>query len=588
MNISPVASPLIGLDQFAQPLLAGQDRAYEHLDYDVVVVGAGVAGLAFTLRLPATFRVALLTKGALGESNTRYAQGGLSAAIGADDSPELHEADTLAAGAGLCDPDAVRHLVEGAPEAVDWLLAIGTEFDRDPITGEILLGREAAHSRRRVLHAGGDATGAEIERAMVAAVRARPTVDVWERAFAIDLTTKDGRCTGLIAELGPDHEPSALNAPVVVIAAGGAGRLWATTSNPAGATADGLAMALRAGVAVADVEFAQFHPTVLALPDSAPFLVSEAVRGEGAYLRDRNGKRFMLDVHPLAELAPRDVVARGIQRQMALDDATSVSLDLRHLDGLAMHRRFPTISNELTVRGLDLATDLIPVAPAAHYFMGGIVANTDGTTSLPGLLALGEAACTGVHGANRLASNSLLEGLVFGVNAADRLANEMTPGESSNNQLARGSSMTSPEVAEAASLAAWRSDLQQAMSRHVAVVRSASGLREAAATIERLLTELAAVPATHRPFWELRNLAIAASSVVNAAMLREESRGAHFRADFPETDPALAGCHLGYGGTEGASWRFGSLDMIRAEAEVERARALNPILPEQIDGSPGA
>lgn len=567
MNRPLVASPLINLERFTQPLLANQDWDLGRRHYDVVVVGAGVAGLAFTLRLPPSFRVALLTKGALGESNTRYAQGGLSAAIGADDSPELHEADTLAAGAGLCDPDAVRQLVEGAPEAVDWLLAIGTEFDRDPDSGDILLGREAAHSRRRVLHAGGDATGAEIERAMVAAVHARPTVDVWERAFAIDLTTSDGRCTGLVAELGLEQEPVVLEAPVVVIAAGGAGRLWATTSNPAGATADGLAMALRAGVAVADVEFAQFHPTVLALPNSAPFLVSEAVRGEGAYLRDRNGERFMVDVHPLAELAPRDVVARGIQRQMALDNTSSVSLDLRHLDGPAMHRRFPTISNELTARGLDLATDLIPVAPAAHYFMGGIVADTDGTTSLPGLLALGEAACTGVHGANRLASNSLLEGLVFGINAADRLASGMIPSGMSPNSQSLIASATKPsDAADAATLATWRSNLQQAMSRYVAVVRDAPGLREAATTIEQILTDLVAISATSRTVWEVRNLALAASSVVNAAMLREESRGAHFRSDFPETDPSLAGCHLGYGGIDRATWRYGSLDSIRMGA----------------------
>lgn len=559
-----IASPLINVEQFARPLLDGRAGDLQHLRYDVVVVGAGVAGLAFTLRLPPTFRVALLTKGALGESNTRYAQGGLSAAIGVDDSPELHEADTLAAGAGLCDPEAVRQLVEGAPHAVDWLLAIGTEFDRDPVSGEILLGREAAHSRRRVLHAGGDATGAEIERAMVAAVRARRTVDVWEQAFAIDLTIGDGRCTGLIAELGPGQRPVTLEAPVVVIAAGGAGRLWATTSNPVGATADGLAMALRAGVAVADVEFAQFHPTVLALPNSAPFLISEAVRGEGAYLRDRNGERFMRDLHPLAELAPRDVVARGIQRQMTLDNAPSVSLDLRHLDGPAMHRRFPTISHELTVRGLDLATDLIPVAPAAHYFMGGIVADTDGTTSLRGLLALGEASCTGVHGANRLASNSLLEGLVFGINAADRLANEMSPAASPRNQSLDGSTVDQSVAVDSTLLATRRAEIQQAMSRDVAVVRDAPGLREAAATIGHILSELAAGTATSRSAWEVHNLAIAASSIVNAAMLREESRGAHFRADFPDSDPTLEGCHLGYGGRDGTGWRYGSLDAIRA------------------------
>jgi L-aspartate oxidase len=344
------------------------------LPYDVVVVGAGVAGLAFTLRLAPNKRVALLTKGHLGESNTRYAQGGLSAAIGADDSPELHERDTLAAGAGLCDPEMVHRLVEGAPEAVEWLLSVGTNFDRDSSTGQLLLGREAAHSRRRVLHAGGDATGAEIERALVAAVRSRETADVFETAFALDLVIEDEKIIGLTADLGGEAGLVQFSAPTVVIAAGGAGQLWATTSNPSGATADGVAMAIRSGVAVADLEFVQFHPTVLAVPGAAPFLISEAVRGEGAFLRGADGERFMVDAHSLAELAPRDVVAREIQKQMTVDKSNHVSLDLRHLDGPAMESRFPTIARELAARGFNLSRDLIPIAPAAHYFMGGIVA----------------------------------------------------------------------------------------------------------------------------------------------------------------------------------------------------------------------
>jgi L-aspartate oxidase len=565
MNTPLIAEPPLDLTPFAAPLFGADTTAtLPRRHYDAVVVGAGVAGLVFTLRLPPTWRVALLTKGALGESNTRYAQGGLSAAIGADDSPELHEADTLAAGAGLCDPDAVRRLVDGAPEAVDWLLNVGTHFDRDDTTGEILLGREAAHSRRRVLHAGGDATGAEIERALVAAVRNRSTVDVWERSFAIDLAVTESRCTGLIAELGPGEPPTLLEAQTVVIAAGGAGQLWATSSNPPGATADGLAVALRAGVAVADVEFAQFHPTVLALPGSAPFLVSEAVRGEGAYLRGKDGERFMLALHPLAELAPRDVVARGIQRQMALDGTDHVYLDLRHLDGPAMHRRFPTISRELAARDLDLAADLIPVAPAAHYFMGGIVAGTDGQTSLPGLLALGEASCTGVHGANRLASNSLLEGLVFGLEAADRLVSS-EPVESASIETREDDRVTEASVLlsaeDRATIAAARTSIQRAMSRDVAVVRDAEGLARAAAVIQDALTTLCAIPAHDRAVWETRNLALAAGAVVTAATLREESRGAHYRADLPETNPALAGCHLTFGREH--DWRYSSLPVAR-------------------------
>jgi L-aspartate oxidase len=540
------------------------DRALPRLQYDVVVIGAGIAGLAFTLSLPSKLRVALLTKGALGESNTRYAQGGLSAAVGADDSPALHAADTLAAGAGLSDADAVALLVAGAPEAVRWLIALGTRFDEDE-TGNPLLGREAAHSRRRVLHAGGDATGAEIERALVARVREDRNVDVYPGAFAVDLVVRDGRCRGVIAELEPGGSLTYFAAPVTVLAAGGAGQLWATTTNPRGATADGLAMALRGGVTVADAEFVQFHPTVLALPGATPFLVSEAVRGEGAYLRDAAGERFMLAVDPLAELAPRDVVARAIHRQMVLDGRDHVDLDLRHLDPEAMRARFPTITRELAVRGLDLATDLIPVAPAAHYFIGGVAANPKGITSLPGLLALGEVSATGIHGANRLASNSLLEGLVFGMAAAARLTQQWpritkpekapSPGPTGEGVGGEGRAWQprpSPPTIDATDVAILRTRLQRAMSRDVGVVRDAAGLTRAKQEIENIAAALlspAHLPQesdsteTRRAFWEIRNLVDAAQAVIAAATRREESRGAHYRADFPEPDPALAGRH---------------------------------------------
>jgi L-aspartate oxidase len=554
-----IGQPPIELTRNSQPFLS-PDPAMKALAYDAVIVGAGVAGLTLALRLPRSWRIALLTKGVLGESNTRYAQGGLSAAIGEDDSPELHEIDTLEAGAGLCDPAMVNKLVEGAPKAVDWLLEIGTNFDRSA-DGEILLGREAAHSRRRVLHAGGDATGWEIERALVESVRERDGIDIWEHAFAIDLVIEDGRCTGLIAELAPGTEPAFLRSLTVAIAAGGAGQLWATTSNPSGATADGLAMAIRAGAAIADVEFAQFHPTVLALRNSKPFLISEAVRGEGAYLRAKNGERFMLELHPLAELAPRDVVARGIQRQLTLDNEGYVHLDLRHLDPDAMHARFPTISEQLRLRGLDLARDLIPVAPAAHYFMGGIAAGSDGTTSLPGLIALGEAACTGVHGANRLASNSLLEGLVFGIEAADRLAalgNHRMNGHQRANPIEPGGDQPTTDSSEQ------RERIQRAMSRFVAVVRDADGLAAAADIVETAADELAQLPPS-RSTWETRNMATAASAVIDAAALRHESRGAHYRTDFPESDPELAGWHLVFRN----AWAYETLDEARSSAAVE-------------------
>jgi L-aspartate oxidase len=532
----------------------------QRASYDVIVVGAGVAGLAFTLSLLVDLRVALLTKGALGESNTRYAQGGLSAAVGPDDSPELHAQDTLTAGAGLSEEEAVETLVASAPEAVRWLTALGAAFDTGP-SGEVLLGREAAHSRRRVLHAGGDATGAEIERALVAGVREDINVDVFTGAFVVDLIVMGGRCRGIIAELEPGADLTFLEAPVMVLAAGGAGHLWATTSNPLGATADGLAMALRAGAVVADTEFVQFHPTVLAIPGATPFLVSEAVRGEGAYLRDAAGERFMLGNHLLAELAPRDVVARGIQQQMALDERDHVDLDLRHLDPDEVRTRFPTITSELASRGLDLATDLIPVAPAAHYFIGGVVADTEGRTSLPGLLAFGEAASTGIHGANRLASNSLLEGLVFGMAGADRLAEEWPLIAAEASSLPPVPDPALPVVGLGGDVGALRRQLQRVMSRDVAVVRDAEGLARAREAIDAIAAEANARVGTsdteRRERWELRNLIDAARSVIDNAAFREESRGAHYRADFSAANPGLAGEHTLR--AEDGNLRFGKL-----------------------------
>ena len=528
-------------------------------EVDVVVIGAGIAGLAFALSVPSNLRVALLTKGNLGESNTRWAQGGLSAAIGRDDTVELHESDTLYAGAGLSDPDAVRELVADGPEAVDWLLSLGTAFDRDDETGEIALGREAAHSRRRVLHAGGDATGAEIERALVAAVQSRENVEILECSFAIDLITRNGACTGALIALD-GRDVIAVSAQVVALAAGGAGQLWATTSNPPAATADGLAMAIRAGAAVADLEFCQFHPTVLQLPRKTPFLISEAVRGEGAYLRDHAGKRFMVDEHELAELAPRDVVARGIQRQMVADRTDHVYLDLSHLDGATMRRRFPTIARELKARGLDIATSLIPVAPAAHYFMGGVVADDSGVTSLPGLLAIGEAACTGVHGANRLASNSLLEGLVFGRKAARSLTITPTPGTSPLLPFPNGTQDRSEADQDAV-----RSAIRQTMSRYVSVVRDADGLEAATSDLDSIRSRLPAHPAD-RSSWTTANMTLAALAIATAALKREESRGAHYRSDFPERDPDLDGVHfiLQSAIDGGSTWTRGSMASVLA------------------------
>jgi L-aspartate oxidase len=527
------------------PLLTPSRVWAKHREFDLVIVGAGIAGLAMILRLPEELRIAVVTKGTLGESNTRYAQGGFAAPIAPDDDIGLHIEDTLVAGAGLSDPATVRTLISGAAKAVAWLIEQGTHFDEDE--GGLALGREAAHSRNRILHAGGDATGAEIERALVARLRARTRTTILDHTAAIDLfIDHEPRCRGVIVRGEGAAASELLSASSVVLANGGAGQLWAVTSNPEGATGDGMAMALRAGVALADLEFAQFHPTVLALPDAEGFLISEAVRGEGAHLRAKDGERFMLAIDPLAELAPRDVVARGIQRQMAIDDARFVNLDLRHLDPAMVSRRFPTICAHLQKLGLDLATDLIPVAPAAHYFMGGIVADAEGATSMAGLRAIGEVSCTGVHGANRLASNSLLEGLVFGLRAADAIASHpiehaVSPLPSAARQ--RQDLNLDIGAADEPTIAELRARVQHIMSQDVAVVRSATSLAEAAADMQAI----AGMVSRRRPdtfaAGELRNMVALGREVIASATFREESRGGHYRSDHPERDHALDGEH---------------------------------------------
>jgi L-aspartate oxidase len=564
---------------------------------DVAIIGGGVAGLSLALSLPASLRIALLTKGALGESNTRYAQGGLAAAVGSDDSPELHFHDTLVAGAGLCNETAVRLLVEQAPDAVRWLIAIGAQFDRSQSAESApaspfqayIMGHEAAHSRRRVLHAQGDATGAEIERALVAAVRARTNITIYEHAFARDLLMQDGQCRGILT-LDQSGQLFHLLARATVLANGGAGRLWLRTSNPPLATADGLALAWRAGAALADVEFTQFHPTILVTPDNngSAFLISEAVRGEGAYLRNQAGERFMPRYHSDTELAPRDVVARAILSEMLREGAPCAYLDLRHLPAEAMRARFPMIAATCAQYGLDLARDLIPVAPAAHYFMGGVAVDTWGRTTLPQLYAVGEAACTGVHGANRLASNSLLEGLVYGRRAAAAIAQALVAGahnvaldeipsawpdaahlftgkDSSTRMLPTAAISANTPIADPRI----QSALQRIMWEHVSLYRDETGLQQASLALQRLLEEAAApetanptaraVESVHpaslaedqaeassmAPFtgYETSNMLQIAQLVIAAARQRRESRGSHYRSDYPAADPALAGQH---------------------------------------------
>ena len=483
----------------------------------VLVVGAGIAGLTAALRAHALgHEVELLVKGPLGGGCTPLAQGGIAGLYGPDDSPALHALDTMHAGDGHGDPRAIATLVDGAEDAIESLIVAGVAFDRSR-DGEIARGLEAAHSLPRIAHAGGDATGAAISAALVDRVRASG-IRVREGVFAQDLLIADGRLRGIRLLEGAD-----LEADAVVLATGGAGRLFANTTNPAGATGDGIAMALRAGAVVADLEFVQFHPTVLAedSPAGDPFLVSEAVRGAGAVLVDAEGQRFLVDQHPDAELAPRDVVARAVARQAA-SQGSPVRLDATALGALELARRFPTIDAELRRRGLDWSRECVPVTPAAHYLMGGIATDLDGRTSLPGLWAVGETARTGVHGANRLASNSLLEGAVFAARAADSLGDPPTHAPRSHSLPASGA-----ESDLNGTMPFTRADLQRLMWDQVGLLRSRDGMSDAVARLSTWAMPSANDAAPTASAQEDANLLTVARAVASAALTRADSLGAH-------------------------------------------------------------
>ena len=497
---------------------------------DVIVVGSGVAGLRTALHLRRYgYRVLLVTKAQVNEGSTRWAQGGIAAAIADDDTPENHLRDTLVAGAGLCDEEAVRILAYEGPRAIHELIEVGAHFDTDA-TGAIVLGREGGHLHDRIVHAGGDATGAEISRALVAAVALDAGIELIENALVLDLLLDArGHAQGVTLHVmgeGQRDGVGAALAPAVVLSTGGIGQVFGQTTNPYVSTGDGIALALRAGAQIADVEFVQFHPTVLWL---GPFargqqpLVSEAVRGEGAYLLDSQGNRFMSGVHELADLAPRDVVAKAIMRRIRETGVPHVWLDGRELGTDVWLHRFPTILESCRSHGIDPVTDLIPVGPAQHYASGGVLTDHEGRTSIPGLFACGETACTGVHGANRLASNSLLEGLVFARRIADVLGAGL------------------PDVAEpilrsdpTGSVAhAQRRAMQQIMDADAGVLRSAVSLADAAEQLDRI-DAYGARQSTED--WETANLHALARTLVQHASLREETRGSHWREDFPERD----------------------------------------------------
>jgi len=496
----------------------------------IVIVGSGIAGLIAAIELSKAYAVTLVTKAHIADSNTRFAQGGIAAAMWDDDSAAAHVEDTMQAGAGLSQRNAVEALCNEGPPRVRDLIALGVAFDQKD--GELARGLEAAHSNARILHAGGDATGLAIEKALATALHAA-NVTVMEHTFACDLALHGDRVIGLDV-LDNNGKPLRLEAEAVILASGGAGQLYPYTTNPAVATGDGVAMALRAGAEVADVEFYQFHPTAMSVPGN--FLLSEAVRGDGAVLLTANGERFMQNVHPSADLAPRDVVARAIAEQMKKQDGKPVLLDATSMGAEFLAERFPNIDAACRRLGIDWSKQPVPVTPAAHYWMGGVRTDVWGRTSVRGLFAIGEVACTGVHGANRLASNSLLESLVFASRAARLLLSSVNTTLANNwpvwSDNPRPKHLSLDDASSATPVN--RHDLQHLMWDKVGIYRDSEGLREALDQLKRWKSTGNSVEDR-----ETANLLALARVMTTAALAREESRGAHYRKDFPATSPAF-------------------------------------------------
>ena len=521
-------------------------RDLPHHFTDVLIIGGGLAGLRAALGVPDSLRVLVVTKDEVRESNSAYAQGGIAGVLDPEDHFADHIADTIAAGKGLCDESVVEMVVREAPgriaELVDW----GTRFDQHG--GHVSLGREGGHSHARIVHALGDATGREVMRAVIAQVRARANVRIWQNSFTIDLLTHEGQCRGALV-WDAKRGPSLVWARATILATGGAGQLYRESTNPTIATGDGHALAYRAGAVVRDMEFMQFHPTVLYIAGSSRHLLTEALRGEGAYLRDRTGHRFMPEFHPQAELAPRDDVSRAITATMARTMHPCVYLDLRHLDAAATRARFPGIDALCKGFDLDITKDLIPVRPGAHYYMGGATVDLEGRTTLPGLWGAGEVTSSGLHGANRLASNSLLEGLVYGARAAEDVTRTLLESGSSRLEVPPIAEQDRPRHREPLDLADIRDSLRSLMWRRAGITRDEIGLAEASEQVDFWCRYVLDQTFDDPAGWTLQNMLVVARLMIAAAWEREESRGVHTRKDFPETEPSWVR-HIAWGGGE--------------------------------------
>ncbi len=513
-------------------LIPFSPKEVPHFFTDILVIGAGIAGLRAALEVPASLRVMVITKDQVEQSNSNYAQGGIAGVLSPEDRFEDHIEDTLIAGAGLCDRAIVELVVREAPGQIKALIQWGTCFDLE--NGSLALTREGGHSHRRIVHALGDATGHEVMRAVIQRAREAAHVSIWDKTFTMDLLTQDGRCVGaVVARLSGEH--CLIWAKQTILASGGAGMVYRETTNPPVATGDGMAAAYRAGAELRDMEFMQFHPTVLYVAGSSRYLISEAVRGEGAYLRDKNGRRFMLDVDPRGELAPRDVVAQAIFRCMAETQHPNVYLDLSHLDPAKVHSRFPGIDKVCRGFGLDITRDRIPVRPGAHYMVGGVTIDDHGKTTLPGLWAAGEVSSSGLHGANRLASNSLLEGLVFGTLCGQGAAQAA---------IAMPDAFVVPPIVSPMAAAAHEpldvSDVTNAlrslMVRKMGIVRDKTTLLEGRSTVAFWCRYALARTFETQAGWELQNMLTIAGLMIWSALQRQESRGVHYRSDYPAHD----------------------------------------------------